>query len=95
MVGLGRLALAGVMAIALTPRAMAADWLKSMVEPAPEAALAADPVELGTGWYLRGDAVGNGEARRTHKSMGMQEANGCSVLKAALSGSNAPQMNHT
>ena len=56
MVGLGRLALAGVMAVALAPRAMAADWLKSMVEPAPEVALNADPVELGTGWYLRGDA---------------------------------------
>ncbi len=56
MVGLGRLALASIIAASVARPAQAADWLKSVIDPPPGVEINNDPVELGTGWYLRGDA---------------------------------------
>ncbi len=56
MNGVGRLALAALAAATLAGPARAADWLQNFMQPAPEETTIGDPVELGTGWYLRGDA---------------------------------------
>lgn len=55
---LGKWALAAVTIASLSDGALAADWLSNLVNPAPEAMIdptPAEPAELGTGWYLRGD----------------------------------------
>ncbi len=57
MSGLRGLALAGVVATASMTQARAADWLQSVIEP-QEAEPVIKPIELGTGWYLRGDVAG-------------------------------------
>ncbi len=54
--GLRRLALAALVAATAAKPALAGDWLQNLIQPQPVAVTASDPVELGTGWYLRGDA---------------------------------------
>ena len=49
------LAVAALAATAFASSARAADWLQNIVQPEPVANIS-EPVELGTGWYLRGDA---------------------------------------
>jgi opacity protein-like surface antigen len=57
MVGLVKLALASVFAATVARPALAADWLRDIVSPPPGVEIHDDPVvELGSGWYLRGDA---------------------------------------
>ena len=55
---LGKLVMGGLVATAAARPAIAADWLKQIVEPPPGIEVQSDPVELGTGWYLRGDVGG-------------------------------------
>jgi len=54
MGGLGKLALAGAMAVLAAQSARGADLFGSPAQP--DMIVQSDPSELGTGWYLRGDA---------------------------------------